>query len=234
MKFTEIPPCTSCPNENKLFKCLRFNDFEDFSEAKRSNFFKKGQNIFYEGNHAQGLYCIYSGKVKLTKWGSEAREQIIRFAGKGEVIGYKALLSDAPYNVTATAIEDSKVCHIPKSVFLEKLRTNDELTLKTINMLSASLRDVENKLVTVSQSQVKERVARALLLIKTKFGLEEDNATLAAVLSRREIGELAATTIETAIRTLSQLKKDGVITFDRKKIRVVDMDRLFRIARIDC
>lgn len=233
MKFTEIPPCTSCCNDNQLFKCLKHTDLEDFSAAKRSNFFKKGQNIFYEGNHAQGLYCIYSGKVKLTKWGSEAREQIIRFAGKGEVLGYKSLLSDAPYNATATAIEDSRICHIPKSVFLKKLQDNDGLTLETINLLTENLRDAENKLVTVSQSQVKERVARALLLIKAKFGLEEDNATLAAILSRREIGELASTTIETAIRTLSQLKKDHVIAFDRKKIRITDMDRLLRIARLD-
>ncbi|TRX59420.1 Crp/Fnr family transcriptional regulator [Fulvivirga sp. M361] len=233
MKVIEIPPCTHCTNNNDLFQCLNRTDLEDFSSSKRGNVFKKGQNIFYEGNHSHGLYCIYSGKVKLTKWGSENREQIIRFAGKGEVLGYKALLSDSPYNATATAIEDCQVCHISKSVFLSKLNENKKLAFSTIQLMAGNLRTIEDTLITVSQSQVKERVARALLLLKAKFGLEEDNVTLSVTLSRREIGELASTTIETAIRTLSQLKKDQVIAFDRKKIKIIDMERLFSIAKLD-
>lgn len=233
MKNFRIPPCTECKNEKKLFCGLKYDDREGLSVNKGSNFFKSGQTIFYEGNHPHGLYCIYKGKVKLAKLGANGKEQIVRFAGIGDVLGYRSLLSETPYNATATAIEDCEICHLSKSVFLRKLNENSSLAFNVIQLLSENLKESEDKLISITQKPVKERVAQALLLLKSRFGLEEDNATLSVVLTRREIGEIACITAETTIRTLSEFKNEKILELNQKKIKIIDMNRLISIAKLN-
>lgn len=212
---------------------MNSDDRAYLSVNKGSSRYKSGQVVFHEGSQPTGLYCIYKGKVKVFKLGADGKEQIVRFSRKGEVIGYRALLSNTSYNATATAIEDCEICHISKSVFINKLQENSSLTHNVIQLLSENLKESEDKLLSVTQKSVKERVAQALLLLKNRLGLEEDEATLAVVLTRREIGEIACITTETTIRTMSDFKKEGILEFNKRKIKIIDMDRLISIAGID-
>jgi len=233
MKHVQIPSCLECKNKNKLFCGINTSDREYLSQHKKSNLFQGGQVIFEKGSQPNGLYCIYKGCVKLTKLGADGKEQIVRLYRKGEVLGYKSLLRDTAYDDTATAIEDSEICHISKNAFMDRLRKNNHLAYNVIQLLSDNLKESEDKLISVTQKSVKERVAQALLLLTTRFGLEEDNATIPVVLTRREIGEIACITTETTIRALSELKKDKILELNQKKIKIIDMERLVLIASMD-
>lgn len=233
MSNLKIPSCDNCTNHNDLFCGLTLNDRKELSENKGSNVFKSGHTIFYEGNQPHGIYCIHKGKVKLSKLGADGKEQIIRLAGKGEVLGYRSLLSNSSYDATATAIEDCEVCHISRGSFMKKMGENGRLAFNMIQLLSDNLKESEDKLISITQKTVRERIAQAILLLKTKFGFEEDGATLAVVLTRREIGEIANVTTETSIRTLSELKKEGVLELNQKKIKIADMKQLIFIANLE-
>lgn len=230
----KVPPCEMCEGRrnNALFCHLSYGELERFSEDKGDNFYKKGQVIFYEGNRGHGLYCIYKGKVKVHKLGSEAKEQIVRFAKEGDVLGYRSLLGEEPYNATATAIEDTIVCYLPKSGFLEVLENNNELSFKTIQLLTRDLRDSERKIINITQKPVLERISEALLILREKFGLRADGKTLAVVLTRKEIGDIAGVTTETTIRTLSDLNKKGVVNLNGKKIEFINIPMLVRMANL--
>lgn len=227
----DIPPCSTCTN-NSIFCCLPNDELERLSENKGSNFFKKGQVIFYEGNYPHGMYCIYKGKVKISKLGDEGKEQIVRFAGEGELLGYRSSLSNESYKATATAMEDCYICHIPKQKFSDVLNQNSNFSLEIIKLLSDDLKKSEQNLINISQKPVRERIAETLLILKNRFGYEEDEETLAVVLTRREIGDIAGTTTETTIRTLSEFVKEGSIKLDGKRIQIVDFKKLVRTANI--
>ena len=66
---------------------------EQVSRVKTCCHYKKGQHIFYEGNVPMGIHCISSGVVKLVKTNLDGKEQILRFAQKGEYLGYRALVA---------------------------------------------------------------------------------------------------------------------------------------------
>ncbi len=225
--------CADCRNTSRLFCGLTPEERDELSEKKSKNNFKKGQVVFYEGNHPHGLYCIFEGKVKLSKLGEDGREQILRFAGKGEPLGYRALLSDEPYNASATAMEDCLVCHLSRDAFMNVLYNNKKLSLNTIRLLTGDLKESEKRLINISQKTVKERVAEALLLLKKRFGLEENGLTLAVRLTRREIGEIAGVTTETTIRALSDFNKEQIIALEGKKINIVDLPKLIHLANIE-
>ena len=69
----EIPSCNDCLNTEGVLCALSDENKTFMSERKGDNFYKKGQAIFYEGNHANGLFCIHSGKVKLSKLGEDGK-----------------------------------------------------------------------------------------------------------------------------------------------------------------
>lgn len=228
----KIPSCAECQNDNKIFCALSLGEKNDLGENKGSNFYKKGQVVFYEGNQSHGLYCMYSGKVKLTKLGENGKEQVLRFAKTADILGYRSIFSKEPYQATATAIEDSYICHLSKDKFLSIMKTNPQLSWNTMELLSNDLKQAEKSLINIAQKTVKERIAEALLLLHATFGYFNDTTTLDVTLSRSEIADIAGTTTETTIRTLATLNKEGQIVLNGKKISIPDINSLSRVAGI--
>ena len=228
----EIPSCSDCKNDSKIFCALSKDEKGALSENKGSNFYKKGQAIFYEGNHSNGLYCIFKGKVKLSKLGEDGKEQVVRFSKTGEILGYRALLSNEPYQATATAMEDCQICHLTKERFMSLIKSNPKLSWNTMQLLSKDLRNAEQHLINIAQKTVTERIAEALILLSETFGFLEDGKTLDIVLTRSEIADIAGTTTETTIRTLALLNKSKLISLDGKKIVLLNTKELIKTASI--
>jgi len=111
------------------------------------------------------------------------------------------------------------------------LESNKTMYLKVIEKLSGDLKNSEQRLVSISQKTVRERIAEALLLLKEQFGMN-GNSELDINLTRREIGDIAGVATETTIRTLSELKQDKVIEFVGKKIIILDLPRLIEAANL--
>lgn len=179
-----------------------------------------------------GLYCINSGKVKIYQRGYEGKEQIIRLAKNGDILGYRALISGEGYSATATAIEDSKICLIPKEVFYELLQSNAEITKSMMKLLANELKDAESKITNLAQKPVIERLAEALLMLKEYYGNQEDDNSLNINITREEIANIIGTATETAIRLLSELKKEGILDLSGKKITIINNDSLMKLANL--
>lgn len=232
-KQREVSSCDQCESaHSSIFCVLSKPELGLLSQDKSHISYKKGQMIFYEGNHPQGLYCIFSGKVKIHKLGHDGKDQILRLAKKGNVIGYRALLNEDNYHASATAIEDSLVCFFPKSVYQNQIISNPEISMQIIKLLSTDLKSAEQKAVNMVQKQVRERIAETILMLKEFFGLESDNATINTVLTRESIGNIAGTTTETAIRVLSELHKSKVVNLIGKKIKILNNKELVKIANL--
>ena len=76
-----------------LFKKLTDQEFAQVNYDKTCSLYKKGSIIYREGSRLTGFYCVTKGIVKLFKTGVDGKEQILRFAKKGEIIAYRSLLS---------------------------------------------------------------------------------------------------------------------------------------------
>jgi CRP/FNR family transcriptional regulator, polysaccharide utilization system transcription regulator len=229
----EVSSCDKCESaRNSIFCVLSRMELASLSENKFHISYKKGQMIFYEGNHPQGLYCIYAGKVKIHKLGHDGKEQILRFAKKGNIIGYRALPGEDNYHASATALEDTVICFFPKTVYQTHIISNQLLSMQILKLLSSDLKVAEQKAMNMVQRQVRERIVETLLMLKDFFGLEADNATINTVLTRESIGNIAGTTTETTIRVLSDLHKNKIIDLVGKKIKILNNRELTHIAQL--
>jgi CRP/FNR family transcriptional regulator len=187
--------------------------------------------LFYEGTRPMGLFCINSGKVKVFKMSSEGKEQILNLAKPGDFLGYRALISEEFYNASATVIEEAAICYIPKANFLEILNTNPKFFKKMMKAVCHELGVMEDKLVTIAQKSVRERLATTLLMLKETYGMEGDESVLIDIaLSREDLANIIGTATETVIRLLSEFKNDRLISLEGKKIKVVNTSGLMKEA----
>lgn len=203
------------------------------NKHKICNFYKKGQVLFTEGAFPFGLYYLKTGKAKLSHLGQDGKEQIIRLINAGDVMGYRALISNDRYNGSAVTLDDSNVSFIPKEVFLHVLQTDASVGFELMKLLSSELKTAELRLTYLAQKPVRERLAETLLFIKDTYGCEQDSITLDVRLSREEIANLVGTATESIIRLLSEFNRDGIVALDGKKIKIVKEDELTRIANIE-
>ena len=192
----------------------------------------RGETIFKEGHYPRGLFCVHGGHIKLVRVGDDGREQIIRFAGPGDTLGYSSLVTGEPYTLAAVAVDPTSVCFIPAELIWQYVKENPEFTLKIMQHMSHELQDTERRLVELAQKSVRERVAEALLVLKETFGTEEDGETINTPLSRGEIANIVGTAPESLIRTLAELRVDQIIETRGRSIRLKNISALARAANM--
>ena len=225
-------PCQYCGTRSEsLFSDLTDKDLAVLAYGKTCIKYKKGQTLFYEGTRPMGLFCINSGKVKVYKMGTEGKEQILTLAKPGDFLGYRAILSDEFYNASATVLEEAVICYIPRSNFLEILNSNSAFFNRLMKAVCHKLGVMENKLATIAQKSVRERLATTLLMLKETYGMEgQDSVLIDIALSREDLANIIGTATETVIRLLSEFKNDRLIALEKKKIRVLDTQALMKEA----
>ncbi len=224
--------CTVCPGKSQsMMGELSKEELELISLHKTCIRYKKGQTLFYEGTRPMGLFCINSGKVKVFKISSDGKEQILNLNKTGDFLGYRALISEEFYNASATVLEEGAICYIPKTDFINILNANPQFFSKMMKRICHELGVMEEKLVTIAQKSVRERLAATLLMLKETYGMEgEDSDLIDIALSREDLANIIGTATETVIRLLSDFKNQQLISLQGKKIKVLNPKALIREA----
>ena len=195
-------------------------------------YYKKNEFIYKEGEKPNSFLFLVDGKVIIFKEGVGGREQIIRMTKPLGIIGYRALLADELHIGSAITLEDSTICVISPEYLFNKLLKNPNFALKLIQKLARELGFSNARTVTLTQKHIRGRLAESLLLLKEKYGWENDGATLKVYLSREDIANLSNMTTSNAIRTLSTFAGEKVIAIDGRKIRILDIHRLEKISKL--
>lgn len=219
--------CTTCTNETCLIKknLGHINNINpEITEQKHTIQCKKSRQFIMEGAPVNGLYFIYSGKVKVIKTGYNGKEQILRLSKDGEVIGHRGFGMGETYKIGATALEDTVLCNFSTTLLKDILLSEPKVTFDFMHFYAEELNRSETKVKTMSQMTVREKVIDMLLYLYRKFGGE--NGVIDIELSRKELADYAGTTDEQVIRILSALKKEDLIYTKSKLIKITDIPKL--------
>jgi len=223
--------CEKCiVRKFNVFHFLNSEELKKLSNTKVTKAYNKGDVLFEEGEHLNGVYCVRYGIAKLSKLSNNGRDQIVKFVSNGEVLGQRSVIAQEPANLTAVAVNDMNVCFIPKNYIIENLERNPKFSYEFLKDMAHDLKEADNVIVNMSQNPVKQRLAEVLLHLKESFGLDDDGYLLIK-LSREDISNIVGTATESCIRLLSELKKEGYITTSGKKIMIKDISILKQIAR---
>ncbi len=225
----EIPNCESCFVKNDIFRHLTKDETDVLAYVKNCNTYKKGETIYSENNRVAGVYCINEGIVKHYKTGTEGKEQIIRFSKKGDIFGFRSIISGDLACTTAKVIEESTICIIPATHFIKLIKDNSRFAMSVMKLSCKELGFANKYILDIAQKNVRERLAEILLLLHTNFGVNPNNY-LKISLTREELAGIVGTATESVIRLLSEFKKDKLIELDKRQIKLLDITKLKRIS----
>lgn len=218
--------CESCiVKEFNSLKSLTRDELVRISACKTGKIYKKGQVIFEEGETLNGVYCVKDGVCKLTKLSENGKDQVVKLVVKGGLLGKRSLVTDQVTNLSAVALNDMEMCFIPKSEIMSDLAKNADFTMDVLKKMANDLKESDVSLVNMAQKSVKRRMAEILMYIHDNFGVDKEGY-LSIVISREDYASIVGTATESAIRILSQFKKDQFISTSGKRIKIEDYNSL--------
>jgi len=224
--------CSSCTiRTHPLFRHLDEEELQDISINKITETHKRGSIIYREGNRMKGFYCVQSGIVKIYKTGFDGKDQIVRFAKSGDLIGYRSVVSSEPACTTAEILQESSLCHIPANILFHLVKTNGNFAVELMKLTCKELGEANAYITDIAQKTVKERLAEILIHLDGEFGTDQDGI-LNISLTREELSNIVGTATESIIRLLSEFKNDGTIELNGRKIKILDKPGLKHIANI--
>lgn len=193
-------------------------------QGRRTRPVKKNQVVYYEGDKSQGLYLVVSGRIKAIRQAEDGRELMTGIYAADEYVGINAALSGSPYTDTATAMEDSLLCHIPQGQIDDLLGKYPNVAQKFIKILANDIREKEELLVQLTYHSVRKKMSEALLRL---YHAGNDNVTFN--MSREDLAAMSGMAIETVSRTLADFKEEGLIEKKSNVLIITDLQRLIKM-----
>ena len=203
----------SCP------ECVFYASVCAVGESKKitPKYFPAKATIFHEGAPLSGVYCIESGVCKVLKLSEQGDEQIIQLLGKRTLLGIRSVISDEYTNLRAVALTPVTAQFIPLKQVKKAIFNDAHFCVQLLKTFAKYVKDADNRIVTMGQHQVGERLASLLLYIKDEFGTQPDGA-LNIYMKRAEIANFIGTATESMIRTLKRFERNGWVRTHKKAI----------------
>jgi CRP/FNR family transcriptional regulator, polysaccharide utilization system transcription regulator len=227
-KHSENIFCERCrQSAHCLVKFCTNQELDNVNASKTCVSYKRGETLFHEGAPPLNLYCINSGAIKIVKEASGGKEQIVRIAKAGEVAGYRSLIMQQRYSNSAIAIEDCKICLIPRDMFQHLSANNTKFYDALMKLLCEDIELSQSKMAEIAYKPVRGRVAEALIILA-----QMANPQGIINLTREDLASFVGTVKETVIRTLSEFKNEQLIEIDKRNIKVLSTTGLERLSNL--
>jgi len=189
--------------------------------------YKKGEVIFAEDDPPLWLKVLKKGKAKIYKQSKTGKETILRIVGAGDILGGLSVFDGRNYSFTAKAMEPCSLLKIPRMEFLALLRRNPDVAFEIILDLTQRLRETGETIQGLAVERVEKRIVTLFLKLADRLGENEGGRVRIPVsMTRQDIADMVGSTVETAIRIVSRLSKEGLIETKGKTIIIKDIERL--------
>lgn len=173
----------------------------------------KKQSLFLQGDAADAVFYIQSGKVKLTVVSPKGKEAVVAILGRADFFGEGCLAGQSVRMATAISMEDSTIVRIEKAAMISVLHEEPAFSeLFMAYLLSRNIR-IEEDLVDQLFNSSEKRLARVLLLL-AHFGKEGKAELVIPKMSQETLAEMVGTTRSRVSFFLNKFKKLGFIEYN--------------------
>ncbi len=222
--------CENCIiRQFNSLRAMNKEELKKVADSKITMSVKKGEAIFKEGDKLDGVFCVRDGVSKLSKLSANGKDQIVKLASKGQIMGQRSVISEETTNLSAVAVNDMQVCFIPKESITHTLHANPNFAIEVLRHMAHDLKEADDVIVNMSQKTVKQRIAEAFLYLQKNYG-EDQEGFLTLILSREDIANVVGTATESCIRIISEFKKKGFLKTSGKKIGVTNQKKLLDLV----
>ncbi len=192
----------------------------------------KGSAIWQKGYQVSFFGLVGAGFVKMAKANSSGSEVTLEIMGPGQIFGLLGTIDGEGCPLTAYGMTNTIYVKIRKAAFLSIYEKNHALKDRLLRKTAIRVHQTLDLMAKLSTGRASERIAVILFILAESYGRHDGKAIrIELPLTRQQIGEMAGTTTETTIRTLSKWAQQDLVDTEDHIITLLDPARLERAIR---
>ncbi|MEM9820599.1 MAG: Crp/Fnr family transcriptional regulator [Bacteroidota bacterium] len=189
--------------------------------------FKKGEYIYLQEDHSDRIYFLTDGRVKIGSYADSGKEITKAILSKGEVFGELSLIGEEKRRDFAIAMEKTTCCVVTSKEMKSLMRDHNGLSLFLMRIMGSRVLDMEKRLESLVFKDSRTRIIEFLKGLADKKGQRVGYEMLVRkFLTHQEIANLTATSRQTVTTVLNELRNRNIITFNRRRLLIRDMEQL--------
>jgi CRP/FNR family transcriptional regulator, cyclic AMP receptor protein len=209
----------------EMFRDLSDRDMSELERVTTMTSVQRGRVFYRPEEVGEVLFLLKEGRVQLYRISPEGKKLVIATLGPGTLFGEMALLGQQMHNTFAEALDDCLI-YVMSRADLERLILNKpSVGLHVLEITGRRLRDAEERLEDMAFKGIPARLASLLLRLAA-----DRSSNAITGLTHQDLAETVGTYRETATQVLNDMKADGLIDIGRKRIDILDPDRLQELA----
>ncbi|MCG9895070.1 MAG: Crp/Fnr family transcriptional regulator [Fimbriimonadaceae bacterium] len=225
--FPERPTNIGVLRSSTLLNSLSEEQMMEVAGISHMAFAERAETIWLNGTTVDFFGVVGCGFVKMTRSTSHGQDVTTEVMGPGQVFGLLGVIDGMGCPQTARAICPTWYLKVPKRGFLPVYHQNVILKESLVRRTTTRLRSAYEMMARMSTGKVEERVAVILLILVESYGRQTAKGSLIQVpLTRQDIAEMAGTTVESTIRTISKWQKAGWVSVASRRFTILDMDAI--------
>lgn len=228
MKFSKNISCNDCSIKCDVFSVLSKLENGMSIINPLHVFYKKHEYICKQDSKVTHAIYLVKGSAKLYIEGLSHRNICLNILKPKSYIGLLSFFESLKYAYSVKAIEDTHVCMIDINIIKKLYLQNHDFLLKLNGEFGKSVATIMQKIVTLNQKNIRGRLADSLLYLSRLY----DSEDFQMLLTRKDLGELAAISEENAVRLLSEFKQEGIISVEGRNISIKDKKLLQKISEV--
>lgn len=226
---TSLQVLAACPLLSKLGEA----DLQVLAPDCRVVRAERAEVLWTKGKEVDFFGVAHDGFIKMTRPNPDGTETTIELMGPGQVFGLLGTVTGTGCPLSAVAVTNLWYLRVPKTSFEKVYRGNGPIKDVLISRSAVRLHGMVDLMVRLTGGNVEQRLAAILLIVADSYGRREvGELHLEVPLTRQEIADMASTTVESTIRTMSKWQKEGILATDRQRVTIRDEKRLEDLVRL--
>lgn len=225
-----IPSCVSCKFKAHFFAKMTADELAAVNTNRLEIRYKKGDLICKQGTTPTHLICLYNGSAKVYIEG--VNNMLLQVVTSQNYIGLQSIFGnngkEPVYPYSVAALDDSHACLIDMQAFRKVVTSNLNICTEVLQYMCNIEGEFLKKIEVLSQKNSHGRIADTLMYLSELFNTDKIDLKL----TRKDIAELSATSLENTIRILSELKNDNIINLDGRRLEIIDKKKLLQIRQL--
>lgn len=216
-----------------LFQQLSAAQLAQLELKARSRIFPKGAAIYLPTDHADSVFLLAEGRVRLCSVTPDGKQAILGFVEPGEVFGELALFQESNHEERAEAAANATVILLPGEELREFMENCPQLAIGVTKLIGFRRARIERRLRSLLFRSNRDRLIQLLLELAEQYGKKHAfGITVGISLTHQELASIIGATRESVTMILGELQSEGLIEIARQKLRILDLHRLAGVVHM--
>ena len=208
-----------------LFRGLSRQEMDAVCDVAVMQDIAKDTFIYFSPDDARYIHFLKKGQIKLVNYSDDGDEMIKAIMRPGEVFGELSLMEQGSYDEAAIALTDCLLCKMGGAEMQAIMQKNITFTTEILKLIGLKLRRIERRLENIAFKDARTRITEFLFDFAREYGERRGRELVVKnFLKHQDIANLTATSRQTVTTILNDLKQQGIIKYDRRKMILKDVD----------